>query len=128
MRSLAISYRRADVAGFWIVGSALVWLMIGLIATGLGVRAPWAWGLAAAAALALPAVVWRPWLETGVWVWNGSVRKAAAILRFGLLAACYYILLPLVGLPGSTFAPRGENSSASSWRLRRRSASGPDDI
>ena len=60
MTALTLSYRRAEVAGFWILGTVVVWLSIGLTAAAVGARAPWAWGTTAAMALVLPGLVWHP--------------------------------------------------------------------
>jgi hypothetical protein len=114
MTALTLSYRRADVAGFWILGTVVAWVSIGLTAAAVGARAPWAWGTTAATALVLPRLVWRPWFETGVWAWNGCVRRVAGGLRMCVLAAAYYILFAAVGRSQLVFG----QPEASGWRLR----------
>jgi hypothetical protein len=119
---LTISFRRAEVVGFWILGLAVLSLSIGLAAAGVGAQVPWAWGVGAAAALILPGVVWRPWFEAGVWVWNGSVHRAAAALRTCLLVVCYYILFLAVGRSISSLDPAGHERGSSGWLVRNRNA------
>jgi hypothetical protein len=119
---LTISFRRAEVVGFWILGPAVLSLSIGLAAVGVGAQAPWAWAAGVAAALILPGVAWRPWFEAGVWAWNGSVRRAAAVLRMCLLAVCYYILFVAVGRSVSSLDPAWHDRGSSGWLLRGRNA------
>ena len=114
---LTVSYRRAEVAGFWILGTALVWLSIGLTAAAVGSPAPWAWATAAAVVLVLPGLVWHPWFETGVWAWNGAVRRIAAGLRKCVLAAGYYILLASVSRSGSSKRQGHDQPVSSGWRV-----------
>jgi hypothetical protein len=120
---LTISFRRAEVVGFWILGPAVLSLSIGLAAAGVGAQAPWAWGVGAAVALILPGVAWRPWFEAGVWAWNGCVRRAAAVLSKCLLAVCYYILFVAVGRSISSLDSAGHECGSSGWLLRSRNAS-----
>jgi hypothetical protein len=127
MPLLTISYRRADVAGFWTVGTFIIVLSIGWGASGFGAQAPWGWALAAAAALVVPGLFWRPWFDRGVWVWNGVVQRVARIMRYWMLAVCYYVLFPAVGLTGSTFS-RVSRGRGSSWHPRNLETSLHDTI
>jgi hypothetical protein len=116
--NLTVSYRRAEVAGFWILGTVVVWLSIGLAAAAVGAPAPWAWGTAAALALVLPGLVWHPWFETGVWAWNGSVRRLAGVLRTCVLAAGYFILFAAVGRAASSRDQARPRPDSSGWLAR----------
>jgi hypothetical protein len=117
MPLLTISYRRADVAAFWTVGTVIIALLTGWGASGLGAQVPWVWAAAAAAVLIVPGLFWHPWFDRGVWLWNGVVRRVAILMRYWTLAVCYYVLFPAVGLTGSTFSlvSRGRGSS---WQPR----------
>jgi hypothetical protein len=123
-----VSYRRAEVAGFWIASTVVVWLAIGLTAAALGARAPWTWGTAAAVAVVLPGLVWRPWFETGVWAWNGAVRRLAGGLRMCVLAAAYYILVAAVSRSASSRQPARFPLDSSGWRRRTESTPRCDDL
>jgi hypothetical protein len=125
--ALTFSYRRAEVAAFWILGTVVVWLSIGLTAAAVGARAPWAWGTTAAAALIFPGVVWHRWFETGVWAWNGAVRRLAGGLRIYVLAAGYYILFAAVARSASSRGTTLSPPDSSGWRVRPPSHPSPDD-
>jgi hypothetical protein len=124
--ALTVSYRRAEVAGFWILGIVVVWLSIGVTAAAAGVRAPWTWGTTAALVLVLPGLVWHPWFETGVWLWNGSVARIARGLRMCVLAAGYYILVAAVGRSASSRNPAISQSHPSGWFVRTPGVPRPD--
>jgi hypothetical protein len=89
------------MAGFWIVMAMLAGAIAGTWAVVEGARAPWAWGLAAAAVLLAPGLLWPPWFERGVWVWNGCTRRGATVLRSWVLTVCYFTVVALVGRAGS---------------------------
>lgn len=125
--SLTIAFRRAEVAGFWLVTTGLVSLSIGLMAFVRGAPAPAAWATAAAIGLVLPGLVWRPWFETGVWFWNGSMRRVAAALRTYVLAVSYYTLFTAIACGGSSFDPGKRRPARSTWHERDRLASHQDD-
>ena len=118
--SLTLSFRRADMAGFWILGTTILSLSLGLASAALGAQAPWAWGAAGGACLLVPGLFWRQWFETGVWVWNGSMRRAAAALRTCTLVVCYYTLFAALGRSGSSLELLLRQPDASRWAPLKR--------
>lgn len=116
--SLRLSYRRAEVAGLWIVATFVIALAVRAAAMVMDAPAPWAWGAAIAAILVLPGVVWPAWFEGGVWFWNGSVRHLAIWLRRYVLGVCYYVVIAAVGDRGA--APAGlPATDGRSWWIPR---------
>jgi hypothetical protein len=113
--SLALSYRRADIAGFWALAALLATLLSGLAATALSVRMPWAWGLGSAACLIVPGRFCSGWFEIGIWAWNGSVRRVASLLRTYVLYVCYYLLFAPIGIAGSALDFSSRPDSRSGW-------------
>src|SRR5688500_12056990 len=115
MPTLRLSFRRAEVAAFWALGTVSVAMLSGAAAAALGARSPWAWAAAAGVALLVPRLFWAPWFETGVWFWNGSVRHAAAALRHYVLVISYYVLFAAVGRSGSSLELMLRQPGASKW-------------
>jgi hypothetical protein len=113
--SFQISYRRADVMGFWTVVLVLIGVVTTVAALILGARAPWAWGLAGTIALVAPRLVRQTWFEDGIWFWNGCTRRAKAGLRRWILMVAYFIVITVIGRAGSSIDRR---SRGAEW-LRR---------
>lgn len=124
--SLRLSYRRADVAGFWILSTTALALSLVSMAAALGSQTPWAWGAAGGAVLLLPRLVWPPWFDTGIRAWNGLARRSTAALRTYVLKVCYHTLFAAVGRSGSALELLLPQASASRWIRRDRSVSSPD--
>jgi hypothetical protein len=92
-----LSFRRAQVAGFWAVLTPLVALAAAVLAASLSLRAPAAWGSGSAIALIAPGLVSRSWFGFGVRVWNGCAWRTAAVLRAYVTAVAYYLVVVPVG-------------------------------
>jgi hypothetical protein len=112
---LSISYRRADVAGFWTVAAGFAALSAGLVAIAADVPFPSRWAGAAALVLLLPGVVWRPWYSTGVRAWNSGVRRTSTGLRAYVLGITYWSLLVVVGRAGSRLDLDPLPAAAGGW-------------
>jgi hypothetical protein len=117
MSCLTISYRRAEMIGFWIIAVLLLSLAVALTTWLVGVDRPVAWAAGACAAALLPRVVSDRWFATGVRVWNGIVRRTAAVLRVYVVAVCYYTLFTALGLKAS--GRRAQHPRTGSWWLAR---------
>lgn len=124
MPSLRLSYRRADVSGFWILGSALLSVLLGTAASASGADAPWAWAATGAAGVLLPGAFWRPWFQTGIWVWNGVMRRSGGWLRRYVSAVCYYTVFAAIGRSGSALDLLPPQPRSSRWTPRPDSRSG----
>jgi hypothetical protein len=114
---LALSHRRADIAGFWVVVATLLVAGVASAAALAGAPVPLAWGFAAAGAALAPAALWRDWFDAGITVWNGVTHRLAAVLRAYVLRVTYVTLIVAVG-----YASRVGGISASpapAWRRRR---------
>jgi hypothetical protein len=112
---LTISYRRAEVIAFWVVGTAVAWLFGLVAATAMELRPSWLWGVATAVTAIAPGAFWSPWFETGIWLWNGTVRRFATLLKSYTLAVSYYTLFAAVGASRST---RAGGAGSSGWMQR----------
>ena len=106
MSPLTISYRRAEVIAFWIVATGVAWLSGSVAAAAIELRPSWLWGFAAAIAVVAPGAFWIPWFEAGIWLWNGSTRRVAALLRWYVLAVSYYTLFAALGASRSAIVGR----------------------
>jgi hypothetical protein len=116
--SLRLSYRRADVAAFWMVSTTLVFAGAAAIANAIGAAYPLAWGGTAGALMLLPGLLGSRWFEAGIWVWNGVNRRSAAYVRRYVSAVCYYTLFAAVGRSGGALAPAAGAPHASGWSAR----------
>jgi hypothetical protein len=119
MPSVRLSYRRAEVVPFWILGTVVASLSLGLVSAFFGSATPSAWAAAGGAGLLLPGLFWTPWWQNGIWVWNGVLRRSAIALRRYVLAVCYYTVFAAV----SRVSPRLDlvppQTGASGWRGSR---------
>ncbi len=111
---ITLGFRRADVVAFWILATATLSLAIWGTTHWLGVRSAWAFGLAGAAAVLVPGLVWRPWFEAGVESWNRVARFMIRAVRKYTLLVSYYLLFAALGRAGSSLdispgRPRGSN-------------------
>jgi hypothetical protein len=116
MSSLSVSYRRAEMIGFWFVALALLALAAGAGSWLAGADRPHVWAAGACVAALLPGIVSAPWFETGVRAWNAVVRHSVKLLRGYVVAVCYYTLFLALGWsesrrgarprPGSRWLPR----------------------
>jgi hypothetical protein len=114
---LIIALRRADVRAFWVVTTAAVGAVLGVIALALGAGAPWVWALAALA-LPLPGLVWPEWLEIGVRSWNKAARTSMVVLREYTLRVGYFLLFAIVGRAGSGLEIGIRDRRPSEWISR----------
>ena len=80
-----MEYRRANVGAFWALGTTMLFVVLGVTASAIGVTAPWWTASSIVAAVLLPGIVWRPWFEKGVWVWNGCMHFLAIFLSAYIL-------------------------------------------
>jgi len=99
---LRIEYRRANVGAFWALGIATLFVVLGMTASAAGVTAPWQTASAVSAAALLPGIVWRPWFEKGIRLWNGSTRLLARFLSAYILRVTYWLLLAPLGASRSS--------------------------
>src|SRR5687768_14650705 len=91
MPSLTLEHRRATVAGFWIVGAAVLFIASAGVAALAGSAHPWVWAVAVPTAAVLPGAFWVPWFGSGVWVWNGVTWRLMAVLRSYVLWVGYFV-------------------------------------
>ena len=119
MLLLTIEYRRASVAAFWLVGSATLFLILGMAGSALGSAVSWSIAASIVVAIVLPGLAWRPWFEKGVWLWNGCVRRLAAALSAYILRVSYVCLAgPLAASRPSLDLGRSQ-VDPSRWTERR---------
>jgi hypothetical protein len=118
MPSLRLSYRRAEVVPFWILATFVLSLALGFVCFLFGSASPWAWAAAGGAGLLLPGLFWAPWWQSGIWFWNGVLRRSAIVLRLYVLAVCYHTVVVAV----SRLSPRIDllmpHAGATGWRRR----------
>jgi hypothetical protein len=119
MLFLRIEYRRANVAAFWLVGSATLFLIVGMAASALGSAAPWSIAASIVVALVLPGLAWRSWFERGVWLWNGCVRRLVAALCAYILRVTYVLLLGPLGASRPSLDLGRSQVDPSGWTERR---------
>lgn len=114
-----LSLRRADTIAFWLLGTTLVCVSLGLVAAVWGAQSPWLWGAGGVSVL-VPGLVWEPWFETGVKAWNKGARLVASALRTYVLMVCYYVLVGAVSRAGASRHVAPEPAPvASRWAARR---------
>jgi hypothetical protein len=113
--SLRIEYRRAYITAFWMVLATTLFAGSSLVAIASGMQAPWRVSAAVVAAFVLPGVVWRPWFEKGIWVWNGGTYFLAAALSSYILRVCYLLLLTPLGASSSALDLRASAAHRSRW-------------
>ena len=118
VHSLRLEYRRATVAAFWLLGSTILFLLFGAAGTAIGAQAPWRVAASIVAAMLLPGVLWRPWFERGVWVWNGCVHRLAAALSTYILRVTYVFLLAPLGVCSSSLDLSSSQLDRSRWIKR----------
>lgn len=114
---LTLSFRRAEVAAFWIVGTAACALSAGVVAARAGSSEPWLWA-AAGTAVAAPGLIWPRWFRFGVRVWNKGARLAAAALRRYVLRVTYYTVFAGTSVAGSALGLSLDPSERSRWVSR----------
>jgi len=114
-----LSYRRAEIAGFWTVVSTAIAIVATLGATSLSLPEPWAWGTLTAALVVAPGLRRDGWFEAGIWVWNGSTRRVAAVLRQYVAWVAYYVLFVAVARAGSSLDLAASEARRSGWTARR---------
>jgi hypothetical protein len=112
---LMIEYRRASVAAFWLVGAAMLFLVLGTAGIAIGAAAPWQFAASIVTAILLPGVVWRQWFERGVWVWNGCTRRLVAVLSGYILRVSYIFLLTPLGASRSPLVLTLSQPDRSRW-------------
>ena len=108
-----ISYRRADILAFWVLATVAIATIVGFAAA--LAEQSWAWGIAAACALLIPGVFWRPWFEGGITIWNTVARAVASAIRTYAMAVAYYVLFAAVGRAGSSLDIGSHPGGASKW-------------
>jgi hypothetical protein len=124
--ALTISFRRAEMTGFWILTAAIISLVLGLSAAAFGAPMPLVWGAAGLCSL-LPGLVWPQWFELGVRAWNKGVRLTAAVLRGYVLRVGYCLLFGAVSRTGSSLEIALGTPGLSRWIPRSRSDRAFDD-
>jgi hypothetical protein len=116
--TLTLSFRRAEVTGFWIVAVAAAIATAALIARALDASMLWA---TSGVLILAPRVVSRYWFAFGIVAWNRLVSSSLPPLRSYVLKVCYYVMFGVMRFAGSSleqpFAYR-EAPAASRW-LRR---------
>ena len=112
--STTLSFRRADVAGFWILATTLLALVSGRMAVELQLP-PLVWGAAAAALVLAPALWWRDWFYAGVATWNTFGVFMTSCLRRYTLAVSYYIVFAALGRAGSSLDVSRHPPQISKW-------------
>jgi hypothetical protein len=122
--SLTIGFRRAEVTAFWVLTGAVLSLLVGLVATALGTRAPWAWS-AGGLVVFLPGLVWPLWFEIGVRAWNKGVRVCSAVLRAYTLRIAYVVLFRALGRSAASFDVISTTRGRSAWQARAEVDRGP---
>jgi hypothetical protein len=115
---IALEYRRAHLVAFWIVWAAILWLAIAAGLSAAGARGGWAAGASGAALAIVPGLVWRPWFELGVRLWNGVTWRLAAALRRYALAIVYFVMVAPVAACGSPIGESLPRTRTSGWRTR----------
>ena len=121
---LTVAYRRANVAAFWLVGAATVFLLLGVAGIAVGAAAPWRFAASIVAAILLPGVASRQWFEKGVWVWNGCTRRLVAVLSAYILRVTYIFLLAPLGSSRSSIDLTHSQPDRSTWIERQRGMDG----
>ena len=113
---LTFSYRRADVAGFWVSAAGAACAAGAAGALVLGASPAWTavTGVLAALLLIAPGLVHPVWFENGIWLWNGTARRAARLLRAYALWVCYHLLFRVVSISGRREGST-EPSVSSGW-------------
>jgi hypothetical protein len=114
-----VEYRRASVAAFWLVGTAMLFLVLGTAGIAIGAAAPWQFAASIVTAILLPGVVWRQWFEKGVWVWNGCTRRLVAVLSTYILRVSYIFLLTPLGVSRSPLVLTPPQPDRSRWIERQ---------
>ncbi len=97
---LTFSYRRADVAGFWVAAASAACAagVAGALVFGASPARTAVTGLVAVLLLIAPGLVHPVWFENGIWLWNGSALRAARLLRAYALWVCYHLLFRMVSI------------------------------
>jgi hypothetical protein len=116
---LTISFRRAEMRAFWLVGAVTLGLILSTVSAALGAQRPLAWG-AGALVLPLPGLIWSRWFELGISAWNRGVWFVTYLLRAYTLIACYYVLFATVGRAGSSLGLELAQTESSRWISRAR--------
>jgi hypothetical protein len=116
--SLRIEYRRAYIVAFWMVLATTLFAGSTLVAIASGAQSPWRISAAVVAVLVLPGVVWRPWFEKGIWVWNGGTYFLAAALSSYILRVWYVLLVTPLGASSSALDLRAPAAHRSRWTER----------
>jgi hypothetical protein len=124
--ALSLSFRRAELAAFWLVGTACLAFGLGLGALAGGARSPRLWAAAAAVVL-VPGLVSTNWFIFGVRAWNKCLRLCARPMRMYVLRVCYYTCFAGIGRAGSSLDLRSQNGASSRW-TRRPIAAAPADM
>ena len=108
---MIISFRRAEVAAFWVVVTLLSTAGAAIGARAVG--ASWWWSVVGLTLLA-PGLLSTRWFEFGVAVWNKVIGLAVPVLRSYVLAVCYYLLFGVIRYAGSSLA-LDSNANRSGW-------------
>jgi hypothetical protein len=116
---LTVSFRRAEMRAFWLVGTVTLALILYSVSAALGEQRPLAWG-AGAFVLVLPGLIWSRWFELGVSAWNRGVWFITYVLRAYTLRVCYYVLFAAVGRAGSSLGLELAQTESSRWISRAR--------
>jgi hypothetical protein len=117
--SITFEYRRAHVAGLWVVATGALFLCVGAALSATGVAVPWGWAAAVAVLAVLPGLLWDQWFDSGVWLWNGAVRRLASLMRRYVLAVSYYTLVVPLAPLGSPLGDALAAGAGSRWVTRR---------
>jgi hypothetical protein len=118
--SLRLSYRRADVVAFWLLGVGLLFAVVFIAAAARGAASPLMWAAAAAVGALLPGLVRRRWFETGIWVWNGVIRRTSIVIRRYVSAVTYFSVIAAARLAGSALDLPALGTTRSGWLPRSR--------
>ena len=121
--SLALSYRRADVTGLWLIIVAVAALIAFVGASAARATDPWLWALGAAGASVAPGIAAPRWFAFGVRAWNGLTRRAATLLRGYVVAVCYYTIFLAMARRGRS-ATTSAQDDGSLWHVRHDRTSG----
>lgn len=139
MNPILTARRRAHLAAFWIVMTALAAMIAGGVALAMDLSWPVLWGLGTGVLAVAPGLIWRPWLGLGVRTWNRLARESQGRLRLLALRIAFRTVFPLIGGGGGKLrlAPpqgpgEGLGGAWSMWQIREAkdasfSASGVDE-
>jgi len=116
--SLRIEYRRSNIAAFWALATTVLFVVLALAASAIGVTAPWWIASSVVAAILAPGIVWRRWFEKGIWLWNGGTYYLARFLSAYILRVSYWLLLAPLGASYSALDLNASASDRSTWIAR----------